>query len=140
MSASFGVCLRNTGHWLIGADYSIQQWSNFETNGVKDSLNDSWRVSLGAQFTPGETARSLTYRLGGHYEQTYFNFNGYKINETGISFGMGIPVKKAGTNLHLSFELGSRGTVEHNLIKENYLRFTLGLTINDKWFIKPKYD
>ena len=139
-SGSLGFSIRNGSRWLIGADYSIQQWSRFSINDQLDSLSDSWRASVGAQFNPSKKGDGIAYRLGGHYEQTYFNFAGTKINETGISFGLGIPIKRTGTHLHLSFEVGGRGTTEHNLIQEKYYRFSLGLTINDRWFIKPKYD
>ncbi len=139
-SGAVGFTLRKGNRWLVGLDYSLQQWSRFSVNEIADSLSDSWKVAAGAQFMPKKKGDGISYRLGAHYEQTYFNFNGNKINETGISFGLGFPIRQTGTNLHLSFELGGRGTVNHNLIEEKYLRFTLGLTINDRWFIKPKYD
>ena len=37
-------------------------------------------------------------------------------------------------------EIGSRGTTDNNLIKENFIRFGIGLTLNDRWFIKTKYE
>jgi hypothetical protein len=40
---------------------------------------------------------------------------------------------------NLSFEAGSRGTLNNNLIKENYGKIKLGINLNSSWFQKRKY-
>jgi hypothetical protein len=40
----------------------------------------------------------------------------------------------------LTLEGGNRGTKKDNLVLEKYIKITLGFTINDRWFIKQKYD
>ena len=37
-------------------------------------------------------------------------------------------------------ELGQRGTLQNNLVKENYVTFRLGFTLNDRWFQRYQYD
>jgi len=32
------------------------------------------------------------------------------------------------------------GTKANGLLQETYVRLTLGLSLNDKWFVKRKYD
>jgi hypothetical protein len=41
--------------------------------------------------------------------------------------------------VNLSAEFGRRGTTVNNLIQENYFRFTLGVNILERWFVKSKY-
>ncbi len=145
LSAGLGFSLTKGNNWVLCGDYSFQQWSDFLFLNSTDSLVDSWKINAGVQFTPNDRAiksywKTMQYRLGFHYEQTYLKLNEKNINDIGISAGFGLPVRKAGTILHFTFEAGKRGTTENNLILEKYLKFTFGFTINDRWFVKPKYD
>lgn len=145
LSAGIGFSLLKGNRWLFCADYSLQQWSDFSFLGAKDSLQDSWKVTAGIQFTPNDRAiksyyKLIQYRIGFHYEQGFLKLNGQNINDMGVTAGFGLPIRKAGTILHLSLDAGKRGTTLENLIQERYLKFTIGFTINDRWFVKPKYD
>ena len=44
------------------------------------------------------------------------------------------------TNADLVAELGQRGTISNSLVRERFVNLNLGFTLNDKWFIKPKFD
>jgi len=44
------------------------------------------------------------------------------------------------SKLNFSFDIGKRGTTNNNLIKENYIKASLGFTFSDKWFIATKFD
>ena len=42
--------------------------------------------------------------------------------------------------INLAFELGKRGNLSKTLIKERYLKFIVGSSINNIWYIKRKFD
>jgi len=44
------------------------------------------------------------------------------------------------SRINLGFELGTRGNLTKTLAKENYLKFIIGSSINNIWFIKRKFD
>ena len=44
------------------------------------------------------------------------------------------------SNLNVGFELGTRGINSESLIKENFWALRIGLSLNDLWFIKRKYN
>ena len=44
------------------------------------------------------------------------------------------------STLNMGFEFGKRGTIENNLVQENYFKFRLSLSLTDNWFIKMKID
>jgi hypothetical protein len=139
-----GFALNRADNWLIGADFEWQKWDNFSAFDVKDSLSNSWRVALGGEFTPKHTNISslfkrLTYRAGIRYNQSYLNFFDNPINEFGISFGFGFPMKNSKTGLDFGMEIGRRGTTNDNLIQENFFNFSLGISIQEQWFQKRKY-
>lgn len=134
----------------IGADYVYQAWKGANKNpeGMQYTFRNTNTFRGGVQFTPDRGdirnfMNRLTYRAGVRYSDYYLNVNGRDITDKAITLGLGIPVKRAGfSNIDLGLELGQRGTTKNNLIKENYFRFTIGLSLfgNDFWFVKPKYD
>ncbi|MCX6291412.1 MAG: hypothetical protein NT126_06560 [Bacteroidetes bacterium] len=126
-SAGFGVMLKQGSRWLIGSDFSLQNWKDYSSFGVNDALANSWRVSAGAQLTPNDRTfksywKNVQYRIGFHYEQTYLQLRDNRLNEYAVSIGLGLPVKRSAAMLHLSAEAGRRGTVSNNLIEENFIK------------------
>lgn len=141
----FGAVYKRPGSWLVGMDVEWQKWSDFERFGVPDTLNNTLRLAMGGQFSPDHTSISslfkrMTYRAGARFQQSYLSFNGNPINEFGISFGVSFPMKKSKTAIDLSFEVGQRGTTKDNLIQENFFNINFGLSIQEHWFYKRKYN
>ncbi len=140
----FGVSLHKNNRWILGADFNWTQWSKFTRNGVNDSLQNAWSVAVGGEFFPSSTSISnywtkVSYRLGGFYEQTYLNINGQSINRIGVTAGMTFPMPRSLSRANLGLEVGKCGTKSANLIQENYVKLTLGVSIHERWFIKRKY-
>ena len=52
---------------------------------------------------------------------------------------MSLPVGTI-SRINIGFEVGKRGNLQKTLIKENYLKFLVGSSINNIWFIKRKFD
>ena len=42
--------------------------------------------------------------------------------------------------LNLAVDLGERGSLKDNMVRERYVQFIINVNIHDLWFIKPKYD
>jgi hypothetical protein len=145
LSVGFGFSLKQGSRWIVGGDFSMQNWKDYSIFGSKDSLADSWRTSAGAQFTPNERDiksywKAVQYRLGFHYSQTYLQLRNSQLSEYGVTIGFGLPIKRVATTLQFSAEAGRRGTISNSLIEENYIKLSVGFTLNDRWFVKPKYD
>jgi|ERR1051325_9673076 hypothetical protein len=150
----FGIALRKGEKLYINADYSMQNWSSFDSFGQKGLLGNSNRISAGFQYWPdrnsnkGPYYKKMAYRAGARFSNTYLLLGQQTpLTDMAFTFGFGMPLRitKVGENynqamLNLSFELGQRGTIENNLIRENYVRVVLGFSINEKWFIQRKYD
>ncbi len=144
-----GFILKKQDRWLIGADFEWQNWEefavNFAVNDVADTLTNSYHVTIGGEFMPKHSNISslfkrMTYRGGIRYNQSYLNFGGTRINEFGISFGIGFPMRKSKTGLDIGIEIGRRGTTKNQLIQENFVNMTLGISIQEHWFHKRKYQ
>jgi hypothetical protein len=117
---------------------------------VKDSMANSHDYIVGFELIPN--AFSLTrylarvrYRAGFRYSQSFLQLRGSQLTDVGITFGAGFPIldrTRRGTQstFNVIFELGKRGTVQNDLIRETFGSLTLQLSLHDYWFIKVKYD
>jgi hypothetical protein len=71
------------------------------------------------------------------------SINDVDFSEYGITFGIGLPVRRAENSyprLNLGFEYGNKGTTDAGLIKEKFFNMNVGVTVNATWFRKRKYD
>ena len=140
-----GLSLNNDQKWMIGVDFSYQPWSEYKNfEGRNEGLEDSYNIGLGGSFTPDPSSvtsyfERVTYRLGFSYENTPYVINGEQVKDFGINFGWSLPVSRF-SSLDMAFKYGRRGDVGDTLIEEEYFRFSLGVTFNDRWFIQRKYD
>jgi hypothetical protein len=146
----FGVGFNHDNKFFVGIDYTIFNWQNSKYFGISDSLSNGMDISFGIEYKPNgfnevsynKFWNGVSYRGGVHFNNTYFALASGEtlISDFGISFGLGLPMKRSKTSYNLSLQLGQRGTLENNLIKENYAIFGVSFNIADMWFVKSKYD
>ena len=156
---SYGAKDRNTPQysWAVAADLHYYQGSEFEDFDGAQNLVNSYKAELGGFLVPalafeninrnGNYLGQIEYRLGGYYEQTPFEVDDTQLSEYGITFGLGLPVRQRGlapgevkrSVINTALILGRRGSLEQGLIRESFLKVFVGITLNDKWFIKYKY-
>lgn len=145
---NLGFSIEKFNKWVLGADFRLANWSQYSLNGSNGGLNNTWGFSVGGQITPDVKAvtnyiKLIDYRLGINYDKTYLNINNKDIDVKSINFGFGFPLisaRSAFYKINFSTEIGIRGTLDNNLVKENFMNLNLGFTINDRWFQKYKYD
>jgi hypothetical protein len=150
LTHNFGIAIQQNDKWLIGADFRMGKWSKTSINDVNQGLQDSWGASLGGQWTPDAFSynsylKRVDYRIGFNYDKTYIKIGNQDIKQMGASLGFGFPLPTAngGTafyKINFTTELGQRGTLNNNLVKEQYINFHLGFTLNDTWFRKYRVD
>lgn len=153
LSLGGGFTIKKGNRWLVGADYHTQQWSQLAVLGESSGLKNSTRVALGAQYVPGNREGSasywnrINYRAGVKYRQTYLELRNTRLDEYSVSLGVGLPLRivKVGPQythsiVNISIEAGQRGTLENNLIREQFVRGMVSFTLNDRWFIPRKFD
>lgn len=129
---------------------------------VTGVLNDRKKISLGFDWTPNSLERSLlkrtTYKVGGYYSESYANADlsnqiTNKPYEFGLSAGFSMPIRTGWlyfpntSKLNVSVQWVHTNipylNTSNNLksaLSENYLRFCIGMTINEHWFYKWKLD
>ncbi len=147
---TIGASIGKQRHWMLGAEYNRQGTSS---TGVRSFLpqeaqfTDAASYRLGGFYIPNYNSFTsywsrVVYRGGLRWEETGLRINGEDISEFGISFGLGLPIgRKSGfSNANIGFEYGERGTTSNGLIKEDFFSISVGLSLNDRWFQKRKYN
>ncbi|GAA4390349.1 hypothetical protein [Hymenobacter koreensis] len=154
-----GLGLDNGRNWTIGLDLSRQEWSKFrsfrEENqpGVNALYNDTWRAAVGGEFTPDPGSvdsyfKRMSYRFGLSMAQMPYRPGGQTQYDRAVSWGFMLPFAASAldaTYLNLSFTYGQRGnddviTGTARNIKEEYMRVQLGVSLNNRWFLKRKIE
>jgi hypothetical protein len=92
---------------------------------------------------------TIDYRFGLMLDKTYYNVpnptggGSTQITSKAVTLGLGLPLRgniSSFYKMNITAELGQRGTLNNGLVKENYVTFRLGFTLNDKWFQRYKFD
>ncbi len=143
---SAGVAYNRGGDFTLTADVAMTNWEEYRLLDEADPyLTNSMRFALGVGFSPDSRAitkffKRAEYRFGGYYDTGSLIVNGQTLSQYAVSVGMGIPIRKVRSRVNLALEVGQRGNTDNGLIRENFLNTTVGITLNDRWFVKRRYD
>lgn len=133
--------------WFLGVQRNLTKSANFANDFFKREnirYRDSQKWSVGGFFIPNYASftnfwKRVVYRFGFHTEQMSLIVNNIPLTETGISFGVGLPLGGL-SNVNVGLEISQRGQKESGLLQETLIGFRVGLSLNDVWFIKRKYN
>lgn len=147
--ASLGLGYGKDTKWFFGTQVDFKKGENFNFLGQTLSYQDSYRYSVGGWILPNfNDFRSyfsrVIYRYGAYYETGNLKINGSSINKFAVTAGVTLPFQKSQINrmnsIDLGVELGKRGTLDNNLIRQNFINLRIGINFADKWFAKRLYN
>lgn len=143
--ATFGAGIGKSKNWFLGIESAFQSKPNYYITYPKASFESANKISLGGYFIPNYNAfnsyfKKVTYRGGFRHENTGLIVNSQSIKDTALTLGLGLPLNGTFSNINIGFEYGKKGTKNAGLIQENYMNFSIGLSFNDRWFQKRKFD
>lgn len=138
-----GLSVGKGTQWSAGVEFATQDWSEFKSVREEDEgLDKAWRIAVGGEFTPDQTAASylkrVTYRAGFSYEKQPFLINNNQLKDLGINFGFSLPAGRS--SLDWGFRFGKLGDKSKNVLEESYYKIYFGISFNDQWFIRRKFD
>ncbi len=140
---TLGVMYEDAQKLKVGVEYSFGQWSKYENEVKPENLYDSYRVAVGAQYSPNPSSynnywQRVRYRAGFYFGQ---DPRLEDLKRSALTLGLGLPVilpRQQTSFVNIGVEIGRLNT--DNGIKENFVKIALGFTLNDtSWFFKRKF-
>ena len=156
MSFGVGAAYQHAGKLTLAADFTLDKWGDvkfptFTGNEYKlqsGLLKDRMKINVGLDWLPnpsqmgGRFLEHVHYRLGAGYATPYYYINGKEgPKELSVSAGFGIPIVNMHNNrsvLNISGQWVRSSATD--FLTENYFRINIGVTFNERWFMKWKVD
>lgn len=151
-SYGIGLSYVKQNKLTLAADFSYEDWGKMPYFGEEGHFNNRYRVAAGGEFIPNHMTKPyfsrVRYRAGIHLGNSYLRMNqtdanpgGDSYNEYGVSVGLGLPLIDNRSLINVSFEyVKKQPEVKAKMIDEQYFRFTVNYTFNERWFLKSKID
>ncbi len=129
----------------VGADFTYQPWADARFDGIEGfssplKFADRYKGNFGAEFIPatrGNYFKRIAYRLGAYYGRDYMMIGSNNVREFGITCGFGLPTPVR-TTVNVGFEYRHRSTSPVATVNENFYMVTLGIALNEVWFVPSK--
>ncbi|HRP02457.1 MAG TPA: hypothetical protein PLE30_07415 [Candidatus Kapabacteria bacterium] len=144
ISQGFGLSYLS-GVFLFGADFSFQDFTNFQFNkGSNSSFTDSWQFSFGVNrfgnnSINAKTLDKVSYKFGVAARKLYYTVYDNNIMEYALNVGALIPFSESfNTDIGISF--GSRTSAQAGMLSEYFMKFSVDLSIGEVWFIPFKRE
>ncbi|WP_027377258.1 hypothetical protein [Kaistella palustris] len=149
MEFSLGAGYGKDSKWFLGTQVDYKKGETIQFLGQPFANQDSYRIAAGGWILPNyNNFRSyfsrVTYRYGAYYEKGNLSLNGTDINKFAVTGGVTLPFENRSVNrmsgIDIGVELGKRGTVDNNMVRQNFINLRIGINFADKWFMKRLYD
>jgi hypothetical protein len=144
-----------TRNLLFGADVEFSNWETYRYYGEKDFVQNSMMIRVGAQYYPAKdnTLPSkywsfVKYRAGVYFGNDYIKLGANNRPNFAFTAGVGMPLTSLQrisytgeiVALNAGIEMGARGNKQSQSLRESYTRVNIGVSMNARWFVKPKYN
>lgn len=154
-TVGFGASWQHKNTLLVAADVHYDLWSKcrmpVETATdyvpMKGLYKDRTTVAVGTQYTPnpfGKYWERIQYRAGINYSTPYLKINEQNgPYELRMGIGAGLPITNkinSRSIVNVGVQWLRRSASGDNMIKEDYFVINLGMTFNERWFMKYKIE
>ncbi|KDN56860.1 aromatic hydrocarbon degradation protein [Flavobacterium seoulense] len=125
-------------------DYEKAFWENSKQSSIYGDFVNQDKFKLGFSYRKNDKIRSyfdrIQFSTGLNYDTGFLEIDNKRITNKAISFGVSLPIENTFSVLNISYSYGQRGRISNGLIKENYHKLSLNLSLDGIWFVKRKYE
>ncbi len=135
-----GLQARVIGRWWVGADYSVQAFSEFEgpQKWLDEGMEDETRLSLGVERMLGHQRRggssNWPVRFGFAQHRWAYRVGGEPIDESIWSAGTGFPFSGRLGVLDLALSYSKVGDLEKNGLEDSVWKMAVTVTGLERWW------
>ncbi len=157
-----GVTWKYKRKWIVGVDVRQELWSQCQLpttvrktstnevdyNALEGAYLDCTKVAAGFEYVPNDLSGNyfnrIRYRFGASYASPYTKVDGADGPSTySLSAGVGLPISKDAskrTVVNVSVQWQRVDPSVATMITEDYLKLNIGITFNERWFMKWKIN
>jgi hypothetical protein len=126
-------------------DYKKSLWNGTNQSDIYGSYVNQDKFAMGFSYSKTKSVRTyfdrIQYATGINYDSGFLEIDNKRINNLSLSVGVSLPVEnKAFSALNVTYSYGQKGSISNGLIKENYHKLSLNLSLDGIWFVKRKFD
>ncbi|MFH7000424.1 aromatic hydrocarbon degradation protein [Flavobacterium sp. FlaQc-57] len=144
LEMGIGISKRFKNNLNMTLDYEKSLWSNTSQSELYGDFVNQDRFALGFTYSAKKNIRKywdrVQYATGVNFDTGYLEVDGKRVNNAAISFGLSLPIENTYSSLNISYSYGQKGRISDNLIKENYHKISLNLSLDGIWFVKRKIE
>lgn len=144
-----GITYMYNNKLIVGADFLLQKFGDTRFFGKEGELADRMKYAVGMQYHPDPMSNNffklIKYSVGAHYSKPYVKVNGQEAaHEYGVGAGITFPIaslwgwRTQHSIISITGEWIKIDPKVKGVLTENYLRLSIGLTFNERWFMKQK--
>lgn len=144
LEIGFGISKRFKNNLNMILDYEKSLWNDTNQSELYGDFVNQDRFALGFTYRKNKNIRSysdrIQYATGLNFDTGYLEVDGKRVNNAAISFGVTLPVDYTFSAVNISYSYGQKGRIGDGLIKENYHKLSLNLSLDGIWFAKRKIE
>ncbi|MDR7209202.1 aromatic hydrocarbon degradation protein [Flavobacterium piscis] len=144
LEIGFGISKRFKNNLNLTIDYEKSFWSTTNQSELYGDFINQDRFAVGFSFRSKKNIRKywdrIQYGTGLNFDTGYLEVDGKRVNNAAISFGVSLPVENTFSVINISYSYGQKGKIGDGLIKENYHKLSLNLSLDGIWFVKRKIE
>ncbi|MEN2401912.1 aromatic hydrocarbon degradation protein [Flavobacterium sp. MC2016-06] len=139
-----GISKRFKNNINMTFDYEKSFWDDTKQSELYGDFVNQDRFALGFTYSARKNIRKyrdrIQYSAGANFDTGYLEVDGKRVNNASISVGLSLPIENTFSALNISYSYGQKGRVANDLIKENYHKISLNLSLDGIWFVKRKIE
>lgn len=144
LEMGIGLSKRFKNNLGLTLDYERSLWENTKQSDLYGNFVNQDRFAFGLTYSSRKNARKyldrVGYAAGISYDTGYLEVDAHRVNNASISIGLNLPVDNTFSSLNVSYSYGQKGRIANDLIKENYHKISLNLSLDGIWFVKRKFE
>ena len=139
-----GISKRFKNVLNLSLDYEKSLWKDTNQSELYGEFVNQDRFALGFSYYNPKKFRKywdrVKYFAGANFDTGYLEIDGKRVNNASVSIGLNLPIENTFSAFNISYSYGQKGRIANNLIKENYHKISINLSLDGIWFVKRKFE